>query len=72
MDYATRYEDDPEPSERKLLSQLLEDERTRPAQAAAIASPTAPGATYDQAEAQSMKTAVDAIRTVLTANGLTA
>lgn len=38
---------------------------------AAIAAPTAPSATYVQAEATSMKTAVDAIRAVLTANGFT-
>jgi hypothetical protein len=36
-----------------------------------IASPTAPGATYSQAEAASMKTAVDAIRVKLTAAGIT-
>ena len=39
--------------------------------AAAITSPTAPSATYQQAEAQSMKTAVDAIRTALTNLGVT-
>lgn len=39
---------------------------------ATIASPTAPGVTYDQAEAASMKTAVDAIRAALTAAGITA
>jgi hypothetical protein len=39
--------------------------------AAAIASPTAPSASYVQAEAQSMKTAVDAIRTVLQNAGFT-
>lgn len=38
---------------------------------AAIASPTAPGASYVQAEAASMKTAVDAIRAALTAAGIT-
>lgn len=38
----------------------------------AISAPTAPGASYSQAEAQSMKTAVDAIRTVLINKGLTA
>lgn len=43
----------------------------RTATSAAIASPTAPGAAYAQAEAQSMKTAVDAIRDALTANGIT-
>lgn len=36
-------------------------------QAAAIGAPTAPSAVYVQAEAQSMKTAVDAIRTALSA-----
>lgn len=36
---------------------------------AAIASPTAPSAGYVQAEAQSMKTAVDAIRAILLADG---
>lgn len=41
------------------------------AQAAAIASPTAPGTIYAQAEAQSMKTAVDAIRVALTNIGIT-
>ena len=40
--------------------------------AAAITSPTAPSATYVQAEAQAMKTAVDAIRTALTNIGITA
>lgn len=38
---------------------------------AVIASPTAPGATYSQAEAASMKTAIDAIRAQLTARGVT-
>ncbi len=42
------------------------------AKAAAIAAPTAPSATYVQAEAQSMKTAVDAIRVTLTNIGITA
>lgn len=37
-----------------------------------IASPTAPGSSYSQAEAASMKTAVDAIRAALTAAGITA
>ena len=41
-------------------------------QQASIASPTAPSAAYAQAEAQSMKTAVDAIRNILTAFGFTA
>jgi hypothetical protein len=41
------------------------------ARAAAIAAPTAPSASYVQAEAQSMKTAVDAIRTALTNIGIT-
>lgn len=40
--------------------------------ASAIASPTAPSATYVQAEAQAMKTAVDAIRNALTNIGITA
>ena len=40
-------------------------------QAAAITSPTAPGAAYVQAEAQSMKTAVDAIRVALKSAGIT-
>lgn len=39
---------------------------------AVIASPTAPSATYVQAEAQSMKTAIDAIRAALTAADITA
>lgn len=39
--------------------------------AAAIATPTAPGAAYVQAEAQSMKTAVDAIRVALQNYGIT-
>ncbi len=38
--------------------------------AAAIASPTAPSATYVQAEAASMKTAVDAIRVALANVGI--
>lgn len=37
-----------------------------------IASPTAPGAAYVQAEAASAKTAIDAIRAALTAAGITA
>lgn len=41
------------------------------ARAGAIAAPTAPGAAYVQAEAQSMKVAVDAIRAALTNIGLT-
>jgi hypothetical protein len=41
------------------------------ARAAAIASPTAPSASYVQAEATSMKTAVDAIRTALKNYGIT-
>ena len=40
--------------------------------AAAITTPTAPSATYVQAEAQAMKTAVDAIRNALTNIGITA
>lgn len=39
--------------------------------AAAITSPTAPSAGYVQAEAASMKTAVDAIRVALTNVGIT-
>ena len=42
------------------------------ARPAAIASPTAPSATYVQAEAQAMKTAVDAIRAALQNLGLIA
>lgn len=42
------------------------------AKAGAITAPTAPGAAYVQAEAASMKTAVDAIRTALTNIGITA
>lgn len=38
---------------------------------AVIASPTAPGATYSQAEVASLKTAVDAIRAALTASHVT-
>jgi hypothetical protein len=38
---------------------------------ATIASPTAPSATYVQAEAASLKTAVDAIRVALIASGVT-
>jgi hypothetical protein len=41
------------------------------ARAAAIATPTAPGAAYVQAEAAAMKTAVDALRVALTNLGLT-
>ena len=41
------------------------------AKAAAIASPTAPGAVYIQAEAASAKTAIDAIRVALTNLGVT-
>lgn len=41
-------------------------------QASAIATPTAPGATYLQAEAASAKTAIDAIRVALTNKGITA
>lgn len=41
------------------------------AKAAAIAAPTAPGVVYAQAEAASMKTAVDAIRAALTNIGIT-
>jgi hypothetical protein len=41
------------------------------ARAAAITAPTAPSATYVQAEATSMKTAVDAIRTALKNAGIT-
>jgi len=41
-------------------------------QQGAITTPTAPSATYVQAEAQSMKTAVDAIRIALTNIGITA
>ncbi len=37
-----------------------------------IASPTAPGAAYVQAEAASAKAAIDAIRAALTAAGITA
>ena len=36
-----------------------------------IAPPSAPGASYVQAEMTSMKTAVDAIRAALTASGVT-
>lgn len=36
-----------------------------------IASPTAPSATYVQAEVASLKTAVDAIRVALTTSGIT-
>ena len=39
--------------------------------ATTITSPTAPSATYQQSEAQTMKTAVDAIRTALTNIGIT-
>jgi hypothetical protein len=41
------------------------------ARAAAIAAPTAPSAAYSQAEAQSMKTAVDALRTAIKNAGIT-
>lgn len=41
------------------------------ARAAAITTPTAPGAAYVQAEAAAMKTAVDAIRVALTNIGIT-
>lgn len=36
-----------------------------------IVSPTAPGVVYSQAEAQTMKTAVDRIQTILTTIGIT-
>lgn len=36
-----------------------------------IAAPTAPGATYDQTEMASLKTAIDAIRTTLIESGVT-
>lgn len=39
---------------------------------ATIAAPTAPGATYSQAEAQSAVAAINAIRAALTAAGITA
>lgn len=41
------------------------------ARAVAITTPTAPGASYVQAEAAAMKTAVDAIRVALTKVGIT-
>jgi hypothetical protein len=41
-------------------------------QVSAISTPSAPGSTYLQADAQSMKTAVDAIRTAFINLGLTA
>lgn len=41
------------------------------ARAASISSPTAPGATYSQAEMASIKTAVDALRTANSAFGIT-
>jgi hypothetical protein len=45
---------------------------TTPAsQAAAIASPTAPGVVYVQADAASLKTAIDAIRSALKNVGIT-
>jgi hypothetical protein len=40
-------------------------------QAGAISAPTAPSGTYVQAEAQSMETAVNAIRTALQDKGIT-
>lgn len=43
----------------------------RTATTAAIASPTAPGAAYVQAEATSAKTAIDSIRAALIAAGIT-
>ena len=45
---------------------------SRVIQASAISAPTTPSATYSQAEAQSMETAVNSIRTVLSDKGLTA
>lgn len=36
-----------------------------------IASPTAPGSSYVQAEMASLKTAIDSIRAALTASGVT-
>mgnify|MGYP000259409408 CR=1 FL=1 len=47
-------------------------ETTAVVQASAISAPTSPGATYSQAEAQSMETAVNAIRTALANIGITA
>jgi len=41
------------------------------AKAGAVATPTAPGVVYAQAEAAAMKTAVDAIRVALTNVGIT-
>lgn len=41
-------------------------------EAAAIAAPTAPSASYSQAEAASMKTSVDALRAAVKAAGITA
>ena len=41
-------------------------------QASAISAPSSPGGVYSQAEAQSMETAVNAIRTALQNKGLTA
>ena len=38
---------------------------------AVIATPTAPGAAYVQAEMTSLKTAIDAIRAALSASGVT-
>jgi hypothetical protein len=46
--------------------------KTPVAKAAAIASPTAPGASYVQAQATAAKTAIDAIRTALINVGITA
>lgn len=52
-------------------SYVASDWNPRTAATAAIASPAAPGAAYVQAEAASAKTAIDAIRAALTANGIT-
>lgn len=69
--YADRHESDPEPSDRRLLARITEDKRLAPDKSAAIAAPTAPGAVYLQAEAQSAVAAINAIRTALTKHGIT-
>ena len=48
----------------------FDEDTGSPTHGDAIAKPTAPGAAYAQAEAQSMKTAVDAIIDVLKSAGL--
>jgi hypothetical protein len=58
--------------EAELVQDVENDAEFAKRGTAVIAAPTAPGATYSQAEAASAKTAIDAIRAALTAAGITA